>query len=130
MNRDGHPMGLGWLSLLLFVLSFGMPPINVISVGHGTTRVAGPDILHGPAAVATGLVVLAYGAFFTRLFYFAEWLAVPAFLIALVAALPWIWGLHLGMIRWAASMLCLAIAAYQCDGYRERVLHPHPTQDP
>jgi hypothetical protein len=127
MNRYEHPMGLGSLSLLLFGLSF-VPPINVISAGHGATRLAEPDVLHGPGAYATALVVLAFFAFFTRLFYFTEFLAVPALVIAVVSALPWIWGLHVGMILWVASILCLVIAAYRCDGYRERALHPHPTQ--
>ena len=106
-----------------------MPSVDVISFSHGTTRLAEPDVLHGPGAVASSLVVLAYGAFFTRHFYFAEFLTVPTFVIAFVSALPWIWSLHVGMILWVASILCLAIAAYQCDGYRERALHPHPTQE-
>ena len=121
-------MGLGWVSLALFGLSFVISPVNVISVGPGTTRDAEFDTLHGPAAIATALVVLAYGAFFTRHFYFAEFLAVPAFVIAFVSALPWIWALHVGVTLWVASIPCLVIAAYQCDAYRERSLHPHPTQ--
>ena len=128
MNHNEHPTGLGWLSLLLFGLSFVVPSVNVISVGHGTTRLSEPDVLHGPAAIATVLVVLAYYDFFTRLFYITEWLAVPAFVIAFVSALPWIWALHVGVTLWVASIPCLVIAAYQCDAYRERSLHPHPTQ--
>jgi hypothetical protein len=128
MNRNGHPMGLGWLSLILFGLSF-VPPINVISASHGTTRAVEAGVLHGPAAIATALVVLAYCAFFTRHFYFAELLAVPAIVIAFAMTFPLIWDLHVGMILWVASMLCLTIAAYQCDGYRERALHPHPRQE-
>jgi len=119
-------MGLGWLSLLLFGLSF-LPHVNAIWGDRGMTRLAEPDVLHGPAAIATGLIVLAYGSFFTRHFYFAEFLAMLAFVNAFVSALPWIWALHAGTILWAASMPCLLIAAYRCDAYRERALHPHPT---
>lgn len=128
MNRNGYPMGMGWLSLILFLLSLSEVPVNVVSVGQETTRVAEPDVLHGPAAIATALVVMAYGAFFTRHFYIAELLAVPAIVIAFAMAFPLIWGLHVRMIFLVTSILCLVIAAYRCDGYRERALHPHPTQ--
>lgn len=121
MNRDGHPTGLGWLSLILFGLSFCVP-VNTISVGYGTTRLAEPDVLHGPAAIATTLVILAYSAFFSRFFYLAEFLAVPAILIAFASTFPWIWAIHIGMILWVASMPCLVIAANKCDAYRDRAL--------
>jgi hypothetical protein len=126
MNRNGHPMGLGWLSLLLCGLSFAAPHVKVISVGHGATRLGEPDVLHGAAALATALIVLAYGAFFTRNFYCAEFLAMPALVLAFVTGFPWIRVYHVGMLLWVTSILCLIIAAYRCDAYRERALHPHP----
>ena len=51
MNRDGHPMGLCWLSLILFGLSFVVPPDSIIPVGHSAKRLAEPDVLHGAGAV-------------------------------------------------------------------------------
>jgi hypothetical protein len=112
MNTNEHSIWLGWLSLILFGFSFVVPPVTII--GHEARRVGELDFARqGPARGATAVVVLAFGAFFTRYFHIAGLFAATAFVMAMVAS----WyhfqvcaHLHVGIILWIASILGLTFA--------------------